>query len=44
MGESEMFLLSPVQTLAINISVSFSNLNDRVNQIETNIEENILKK
>ena len=41
MGESETFLFSAIQSLANNISVSFNMMNNRMNQLETNLEEKI---
>ncbi|CAC5415578.1 unnamed protein product [Mytilus coruscus] len=39
MGKSETFLLSAIQNLANNISVSFNIMNSRMNQLEANLEE-----
>jgi hypothetical protein len=35
------FLFSAIQSLANNISVSFNMMNNRMNQLETNLEEKI---
>lgn len=44
MSESEVFLFTAIQNLASNMTISFNNLNERMNQIETNLEAKLVNK
>ena len=44
MTESELLMFSAIQNLANNISLSFNMMNNRMKQLETNIEEKIWTK
>lgn len=44
MGESELFLFSAIQNLATNITLSFNMLNEKMSQLESNLEEKISTK